>query len=107
MQRGGVCARTRSAGEGGFVRVPSSHRSSSEDAMSDFVSGACRVPSGGIRELSHVEKVEFAQRRARRGLRSHATEEEKAATRRMTAEKDLPDTPTHTGIGGQKSLKFD
>ena len=75
--------------------------------MSHFVSGACRVPSGGIRELSHVEKVELAQRRARRGLRSHATEEEKAATRRMTAEKDLSDTPTYTGIGGQKSLKFD
>jgi len=25
----------------------------------------------------------------------------------MTAEKDLSDTPTYTGIGGQKSLKFD
>ena len=74
--------------------------------MTYFVSGACRVPPGGIRELSYVEKVELAQRRARRGLRSNATEAEKAATRRQTAEKDLSDKPTPTGIGGQKSFNF-
>lgn len=75
--------------------------------MSDFVSGACRVPPGGIREKSHIEPIERAHLRAGvHGYRGHATEAEKAAMRRQTAERDLSDKPTPTGIGGQKSFNF-
>lgn len=75
--------------------------------MSDFVSGACRVRPGETRERSLIEPIERAHLHAEvRGYRSHATEDEKAVTRRITAEKDLSDTPTYTGIGGQKEFKF-
>lgn len=75
--------------------------------MSNFVSGACRVPPGGTHELSYIKPIERAQLRAGvRGYRSRATEGEKAAMRRQFAERDLSNTPTPTGIGGQKSFKF-
>jgi len=75
--------------------------------MTYFVSGACRVPPGGTREPSYIEPIERAQLHAGvRGYRSHATEAEKDATRRQTAERDLSDKPTPTGIGGQKSFNF-
>ena len=75
--------------------------------MSNFVSGACRVLPGGTREHSFVEQVERAHLHAAvHGYRGHATEAQKASYRRQFAEKDLPNKPTRTGIGGQISFNF-
>ncbi len=76
--------------------------------MSDFVSGTCRVRPGKTRERSLIEPVERAQLYAGvRGYRGQASAAEQETFRRRFAEKDLSDTPTPTGIGGQKSFNFD
>ena len=76
--------------------------------MSNFVSGTCRVRPGETTERSHIAPIERAHLRAGvNGWSGTLTEAQKALTRRITAEKDLPDTPTHTGIGGQKAFNFD
>ena len=75
--------------------------------MSGFVSGACRVRPGETTERSHIVPIERAHLRAAvSGYSGTLTEDQKALTRRLIAEKDLPDTPTHTGIGGQKAFNF-